>query len=53
MKYITKVDEQEFVIEIDREDEIKVNGESYKIDFEQLTNRGLTSLLLNKSVCLN
>jgi biotin carboxyl carrier protein len=47
MKYITKVDDKEYVIEIDREDEILVNGERYAVDFQQLEKRGVLSLLLN------
>jgi biotin carboxyl carrier protein len=47
MKYITTVNDQEFVIEIDQDDEIVVNGERYAIDFKQLPEGGLTSLLLN------
>ncbi len=47
MKYITTVNDQEFVIEIDQDDEVVVNGERYAVDFQQLPEGGLTSLLLN------
>lgn len=47
MKYITQVEEQEFTIEIDRDDQIMVNGRVYNTDFRQLTEGGMLSLLLN------
>ncbi|MCP4424171.1 MAG: acetyl-CoA carboxylase biotin carboxyl carrier protein subunit [Chloroflexi bacterium] len=47
MKYITTVKDQEFVIEIDQDDEIVVNGERYAVDFQQLPDGGVSSLLLN------
>jgi biotin carboxyl carrier protein len=47
MKYITKVDDKEYVIEIDHENEILVNGERFAVDFQQLEKRGVLSLLLN------
>ncbi|HFQ94168.1 MAG TPA: biotin/lipoyl-binding protein [Anaerolineae bacterium] len=49
MKYITTVNDEEFIIEIDHEDEITVNGVRYDIDFQQLTEDGNElSLILNK-----
>jgi biotin carboxyl carrier protein len=47
MKYITIVNDQEYVIEIGHEGQIEVNGQEYKIDFEQLSAGGILSLLLN------
>jgi biotin carboxyl carrier protein len=47
MKYITRVDDQEFTIEIDRDNQIKVNEQLYHIDFQQLVEGGMLSLLLN------
>ncbi|MCA9976163.1 MAG: biotin/lipoyl-binding protein [Anaerolineales bacterium] len=47
MKYYTKVNNQEYEIEIDHEHEITVNGEKYVIDFQQLPDAGLASLLIN------
>jgi biotin carboxyl carrier protein len=47
MKYIATVNEKEYVIEIDRDNEIVVNGESYAVDFQELTEGGILSLLLN------
>lgn len=47
MKYMTFVNGKEYVIDIDRENEILVNGEPHTIDFHNLSARGLVSLLLN------
>ncbi len=47
MKYYTKVNNEEYEIEIDHENEIMVNGETYRIDFQQLAEGGLASLLIN------
>jgi biotin carboxyl carrier protein len=47
MKYIATVNEQEIEIEVGQDREIRVNGERYAIDFHQLPDGGLVSLLLN------
>ena len=47
MKYITKVNDQEYTIEIDHENQIRVDGQLYSVDFHQLTEGGILSLLLN------
>lgn len=47
MKYITYVDDQEFTIVIDRDDQIMVNDQVYHVDFQQLVEGGMLSLLLN------
>ncbi len=47
MKYFTTVNDEEFVIEIDRDDQIMVNGEEYEINFHQMSETGVASLLLN------
>lgn len=47
MKYITSVNGQEYVIEIDQENEIKVNGERRVIDFQELAEGGTLSLLID------
>ena len=47
MKYITQVDDKEYTIEIGRDDEIIVNGESYQINLEESSETGLLSLLIN------
>lgn len=49
MKYITTVNDEEFIIEIDHDDEIMVNDVRYDIDFQQLMEDGNElSLILNK-----
>lgn len=47
MKYYTRVNEHEYVIEIDHDHEITVNGEKFAIDFQHLAEAGLSSLLIN------
>ena len=47
MKYITTVDEKEYIIEIGHGDEIIVNGDSYQINLEEATDSGILSLLIN------
>jgi len=47
MKYITKVNDQEFIIEIDQEGQVSVDGRPYAVDFQQLSEGGILSLLLN------
>lgn len=47
MKYITTVNDKEYVIEIDRDDQITVDGQEYQINFQQLAEGGLLSLLLD------
>lgn len=47
MKYYTTVNGKEFTVEIDQEDQITVNGETYRIDFQQLPEGGTLSLLID------
>ena len=47
MKYYTKVGDQEFVIEIGQDNQILVDGETFTVNFQQLPNSGVTSLLIN------
>ncbi len=47
MKYYTKVDDQEFVIEVGKDNQIIVNGEPYAVDFQQMPGSGVTSLLID------
>lgn len=46
MKYYAKVDDQEFIIEVGHENQIIVNDESYEIDFQQMPDSGVTSLII-------
>ncbi len=47
MKYITRVKGEEYEIEIERDNEIVVNGVKYAIDFSQLSDPGTLSVLIN------
>ncbi|VAW30632.1 hypothetical protein MNBD_CHLOROFLEXI01-2065 [hydrothermal vent metagenome] len=47
MKYITTVNDEEFIIEIEHNNQIVVNGERYEIDFQHLPEGDVLSLLLN------
>ncbi len=47
MKYITTVNGQEYIIEIDQKTEITVNGERHGVDFQQLAESGTLSLLID------
>ena len=47
MKYITTVKDEEFIIEIEHNNQILVNGERYEIDFQHLPEADALSLLLN------
>ena len=49
MKYIATVNDQEFEIEVGHDQEILVNGERYGVNFHQLPDGGLVSLLLNNA----
>ncbi|MFW6070718.1 MAG: biotin/lipoyl-containing protein [bacterium] len=47
MKYITTVNDKEYIIEIDQEHEITVNGQKHQIDFQQLSDGGSLSLIID------
>jgi len=47
MKYITTINDEEFNIEIEHNNQIVVNGERYEIDFQHLPDGDVLSLLLN------
>ncbi len=47
MKYITTVSDQQYTIEIDHEGRITVDGASYDVDFDLLSEGGILSLILN------
>lgn len=47
MKYITTVNDQEYTVEIDQEGQIMVDGREYRVDFQQLSEGGILSLLLD------
>lgn len=47
MKYITTINDEEFIIEIEHNNQILVNGARYDIDFQHLPEADALSLLLN------
>ncbi|HSM55838.1 MAG TPA: biotin/lipoyl-containing protein [Candidatus Sulfomarinibacteraceae bacterium] len=47
MKYVTTVNDKEYIIEIDQENEITVNGQKRQVDFQQLSNGGALSLIID------
>ena len=47
MKYITTVNGKEYTIVIDQEETITVNGEEHHIDFQQMSQGGPLSLLID------
>jgi biotin carboxyl carrier protein len=47
MKYITTVKDREYIIQLDQEGQITVDGRPYDVDFRQLSEGGLLSLLLD------
>ncbi len=47
MKYITTIDEQEFVVEILDEEHIIVNGETCSVNFESISGESVFSLLID------
>ncbi len=47
MKYITNVEDKEYIIEIDQDYQILVDGERYNIDFQTSPEGNVFSLLLN------
>lgn len=47
MKYYSKINDKEFIIEIRPDGEIVVNDETYSFDFQRLPDGGTVSLLLN------
>jgi biotin carboxyl carrier protein len=47
MRYYTTVNERQYIIEIDHDGQIVVDGQPYNVNFERLAEGGLISLLLN------
>jgi biotin carboxyl carrier protein len=47
MKYYTTVNGREYIIEIDHDNELTLDGQKYTVDFQQLAEGGVLSLLLN------
>ena len=55
MKYITTVEDKEFLVEIVDDKHISVNGKLYDIDFESVSGQPVYSLIVDgkshESVC--
>jgi biotin carboxyl carrier protein len=50
MKYITEVGERSYIIDVEREGEVVLNGQERQLDFRAIDQEGLYSLLVdNKS----
>ena len=47
MKYITTVDDKEYLVEIIDEKHISVNGKIYKVDFESVSGQPVYSLIVD------
>lgn len=47
MRYITTIDQNEFMIDILDDQQIQVNGVPYKVDFDSVGNQPVFSLILN------
>ena len=47
MKYITTINEEEFIIEILDDRHVSVNGETYQVNFDMVSNQPVYSLLLD------
>lgn len=47
MKYITRIGDQDFDVDILSENEVRVNGTSYKIDFQPVSGQPVYSLLVD------
>lgn len=47
MKYITTIDNQEFVVEVLDEKHVSVNGKTYQIDFESVSGQPVYSLIVD------
>ena len=47
MKYITTIDDKEFVVEVLNDKQVSVNGHIYKIDFESVSGQPVYSLIVD------
>lgn len=47
MRYITRIDERQYEIEINADDEITVDGERLSADFQSVANQPIYSLILD------
>jgi biotin carboxyl carrier protein len=47
MKYICTVNDREYIVTVDHEGQITVDDETFQVDFQQLAEGGVLSLLIN------
>lgn len=47
MKYITTIDDKEFVVEMLNDKQVSVNGNTYKVDFESVSGQPVYSLIVD------
>lgn len=47
MKYITTVDDKQFLVEIIDEKHVSVDGQTYEVDFESVSGQPVYSLIVN------
>lgn len=47
MKYIASVGDQEFTMDVNREDEVTVDGTTYAVDIQGVGNHGLYSIIID------
>ncbi len=47
MKYITTINDQEFIIEVSNDNQVTVNGETCQVNFDMVSDQPVYSLLLD------
>jgi len=47
MKYITTIDDKEFIVELLDDKRVSVNGNTYKVDFESVSGQPVYSLIVD------
>ena len=47
MKYITTIDEQEYIVELVEPGVVKINNVEYQVDFEEVGGQNIFTLLIN------
>ena len=47
MKYITTIEDQEYIVELVEEGVVKVNGKEYHVDFDEVSGQKIFSLIID------
>ena len=47
MKYVATIGDQEFIVDVDREGEVTVDGTTYAVDIQGMDNYSLYSIIIN------